>query len=86
MDGDGNEETLTNTLISDIQDFDLSENERTKVRMKNNPDAVDFVELHLNDKIINLIVDEWNRYATNSMIESAEQVNSFSPLQKSYKL
>ena len=51
---------MTNTLISDMQDFAFSEN-----------------KLHLNDRIIHLIVNESNRYATNNMIENAEQANNF---------
>lgn len=34
-------------------------------------------KLRLNDRIIHLIVNESNRYATNNMIENAEQANNF---------
>ena len=43
----------------------------------NNPEPADFVELYFNYRIIQLIVDETNRYATNYTIEYPEQANNF---------
>ena len=39
----------------------------------NNNEPVDFVELYLNDRIIQFTVHETNRYAINYMIENPEQ-------------
>ena len=44
--------------------------------MKNNAEPVDFVELYLNNRFIQLIVDETNQYATNHMIKNPEQANN----------
>ena len=44
--------------------------------MKSNPEPVDFVELYLNDRIIQLIADETNQYATNHMTGNPEQANN----------
>ena len=54
----------------------FSENEVLKVRMKNISEPVDFIELNLNDRIIQLIVDETNQYATYHMTGNPEQANN----------
>ena len=44
--------------------------------MKNISEPVDFIELNLNDRIIQLIVDETNQYATYHMTGNPEQANN----------
>ena len=53
----------------DLENYVFAENEGLKVRIKNNPQPVGFVELHLIETIVEVIVRETNRYAESFMEE-----------------
>ena len=46
-----------------MEDFQFNENEGLKVRIKDNPQSIDFVEFYFTETLLQLIITEKNRYA-----------------------
>ena len=46
-----------------MEDFQFNENEGLKVRIRDNPQPIDFVELYFTETLLQLIITETNRYA-----------------------
>ena len=59
-----------------LEEFPFSDLEGLKVRMKNDPFPLDFVELYLNNEIIELLVRETNRYA-DQFLEDKPFTNTY---------
>ena len=57
-------------------DIRFTEREGLKVRMGNNRDPIDFLNLYLPDRMYELIVRETNRYAEQYMLENPEQADN----------
>ena len=60
----------------DLENFIFAENDGLMVRIKDNTQAVDFVELYLTETIVEVIVRETDRYAESFMEEFPEKANN----------
>ena len=59
-----------------MEDFQFSENEGLKVRIKDSPQQIDFVELYFTETLLQLIATETTRYAEQYVEVNPEMVDS----------
>ena len=62
-----------------MEDFQFNENEGLKVRTKDNPQVIDFVELYFTEtllQLLQLIKTETNRYAEQHVEANPEKADS----------
>ena len=60
-----------------LHDFPFIDNEGLKVRLRDNPNHLDFVDLYLTDAVINLMVEETSRFANQFFQGDIDPENTY---------
>ena len=67
-------------IVDDMNTFSFDEVDSLKTRTKYNPVVLDFLEFHLIDHAIDLIVTETNRFAEDYSWENPDSSDSWTPV------
>ena len=67
-------------IVDDMNIFSFDEVDGLKTRTKYNPVVLDFLESHLTDHAIDLIVTETNRFAEDYSLENPDSSDSWIPV------
>ena len=59
-----------------MEDFQFNENEGLKVRINENPQPIDFVEIYFTETLLQLIVTETNRYPKKYVEANSKKADS----------